>query len=604
MATTESTEKTKLHECLKHASGTDIGKKRTENQDRYGEVIADNYKFFVVADGMGGVEGGALAAQTTVDIIKSKCGNLDKITSREIVSAIGEANETIFQLSLTGGHTSGMGTTLVGLCYTDNRVYIVNVGDSRAYRIRSGKTMQLTVDHTLVNELLKAGLITESQVKDHPVSHMLTRSLGPSAVVEIDCFLDEPGPIENDIYLLCSDGLYNLVSDQEIGRIVSENTLEDAVKKLTDLANKRGGVDNITITLIKVENGGFEISNSNIEEDISITQSGFNFEQYSDGADEAFEKVIVRSSSEYLPSTHFTSKKTGYQKFREIITQTAGVFGVICAAYLIMSVAFKDSKSLDANLSFSKIDNSQNLTRNNSSTIAADKEIKPTQKSSEERERGLQQLIDRNKDILVSFSDPDKRGELLERIPGIMKTISENQKIVTNSAIEIDNETKNLSIWIERKGRLENIGSLGLSSELSEVSEEVASKLKNFQEATWNYLQLAEKNRQSKSNPEIQAEIKKALTIRKDAMNGLELSVFTTTQKNIDSINKNISNLIITKSKAQEIIKSNEADLNILKSLSSKDENKVASTKRELKDKLEAYYYELTSLRQLDDLID
>ncbi len=238
------------HSSLTYSADTHIGMKRGENQDNFGVIEKETYRFYIVADGMGGVKGGALASQLAVEVVTNCLKESEVIGRNDISSAVSFANNAIFEHGLDDSNLAGMGTTFVGLCFIKSTMLIVNVGDSRAYRIRNGEIEQLTEDHTLVNELIKSGAMDPSQAENNPVSHMLTRSLGPAASVEVDCWVAEEPPENGDAFLLCSDGLYNLVSDEEIKDIVIDNEADEAIQKLINLANERGGSDNTTIIIV------------------------------------------------------------------------------------------------------------------------------------------------------------------------------------------------------------------------------------------------------------------------------------------------------------------------------------------------------------------
>jgi len=240
-------------ESIRYAYGTDVGKRREENQDSLGVVETNDTKFFIVADGMGGVKGGAIASNLAVTALREVLESKGQLTEVEICEALGEANTRIFEKGMEDPALAGMGTTFVGLGFVDTTMYISSVGDSRAYRVRGNTIEQLTEDHTLVMELLRSGAISPEQAGNHPVSHMLTRSLGPTPSVEVDCWKCVDGPAAGDIYLLCSDGLYNLVGSEEFLDILQSSSLDEAVQELIDLANLRGGTDNITVMLIKVD---------------------------------------------------------------------------------------------------------------------------------------------------------------------------------------------------------------------------------------------------------------------------------------------------------------------------------------------------------------
>ncbi|NLF25810.1 MAG: serine/threonine-protein phosphatase, partial [Deltaproteobacteria bacterium] len=177
-------------DLITHVVRSDIGMRREENQDSFTIIEGEGFKFFVVADGMGGVKGGAEASQLAAVVLAQCLKSKNSITDEDIVSAVNRVNTAIFERGIEKPEYAGMGTTLVGLCFLGSNFYVVNVGDSRAYRIREGGITQLTEDHTLVTELLRSGAIDESQVENHPVSHMLTRSLGPTPIVDVDCRLE------------------------------------------------------------------------------------------------------------------------------------------------------------------------------------------------------------------------------------------------------------------------------------------------------------------------------------------------------------------------------------------------------------------------------
>jgi PPM family protein phosphatase len=238
--------------AISYVTKSDIGKRREENQDSYGAVETSGYKCFLVADGMGGVKGGAVASQLAMAVLTEVLRAKEHLKTEDLVAAIGGANTAIFEQGLERPDLAGMGTTIVGLCFLGRDLYVANVGDSRAYRIRGGEIEQMTEDHTLVTELLRSGAITASQVDNHPASHMLTRSLGPTPLVDVGCRLEKDGPVANDKYLLCTDGLYNLVSRGDMLQLITENPPAAAAEKLVDLANQRGGTDNITLILISV----------------------------------------------------------------------------------------------------------------------------------------------------------------------------------------------------------------------------------------------------------------------------------------------------------------------------------------------------------------
>jgi len=232
--------------------------RREENQDSFGVVRHPSFQGFFVADGMGGVKGGAIASRLAISVLEHDLPALGgAINPESLSSVVSTVNSKIFEQGAAQPELAGMGTTLVGLVFTSDAMFVVNVGDSRAYRIRGDTISQISEDHTLVRELVRSGALSSQEAEHHPVSHMLTRSLGPLAEVMVECHREGDDPQEGDIYVLCSDGLYNFVQDQEILDVVRQNPLDDANQILINLANRRGGSDNITVLVVSIgEVGG------------------------------------------------------------------------------------------------------------------------------------------------------------------------------------------------------------------------------------------------------------------------------------------------------------------------------------------------------------
>ncbi|RMG42036.1 MAG: Stp1/IreP family PP2C-type Ser/Thr phosphatase [Candidatus Dadabacteria bacterium] len=295
--TTATETQSNILKNISYAAGTDVGMRREENQDSFGVIENDHFRMFVVADGMGGVKGGAVASSTAVEVLRNCLQNRSRISEQDIVAAVINANTEVFEKGEEDRDLEGMGTTLVALVFVGMHMYVVNVGDSRAYLIRKGKIRQLTEDHTLVQELLRSGAISADQAEDHPVAHMLTRSLGPTPNIDVDCFLYADGPARGDIFVLCSDGLYNMVSDREIKEIVENHSLDDATQELIKLANQRGGTDNITLILISIGEGfptdpsEFEDWQQEGEETLEIDVSEEEIQQITEDSDSEAETI-------------------------------------------------------------------------------------------------------------------------------------------------------------------------------------------------------------------------------------------------------------------------------------------------------------------------
>ncbi len=294
---------------IMHAARSDIGMRREENQDSFGILEGDGYKLFIVADGMGGVKGGALASSLAIETMKSSLANVGQPTNDDVVQAIQRANAEIFAKGSADASLNGMGTTFVALYFQGNKLTVFNVGDSRAYRFRQDQVDRLSEDHTLVMELVRSGTIDVEQAANHPVSHMLTRSLGPAEEVEVDVIEVGDGPYQSDLFLICSDGLYNHVKDGEMLALMQENRLESAVEKLIELANKRGGTDNITIIAVEAGDGFPELPEALRPVDIDIPEEASQLA----GAEEESEEDSEREQPAQADASKKEEKKSESQ---------------------------------------------------------------------------------------------------------------------------------------------------------------------------------------------------------------------------------------------------------------------------------------------------
>jgi PPM family protein phosphatase len=244
---------------VEYAALTDIGSRRRNNQDSYALRIAGSREqwlerghLFLVADGMGGHAVGELASKIAADTIPHTYHKLqDQPAAEALVAAVHAGNATIHARGEMNRDFTRMGTTCTTLVLCSEGVLIAHVGDSRAYRIRADRIEQLTFDHSLQWELLRQGKMSPAEIFRNEPRNIITRSLGPSASVQVD--LEGSYPVRpNDIFLLCSDGLSGLVKDEEIGAVTRELPPADACRLLVNLANLRGGPDNITVVIVRV----------------------------------------------------------------------------------------------------------------------------------------------------------------------------------------------------------------------------------------------------------------------------------------------------------------------------------------------------------------
>lgn len=236
---------------------TDVGRIRDNNQDSYYISPERDYPLFIIADGMGGHKAGEIASKMAIDIISNnlKDGLTDRIVEDKdikdkIENSIYEANDKIYKKSMKDEKFSGMGTT-VTLAYAINKkIFIGHAGDSRAYLLKDGMLSQITADHSLVEELIKNGSITKEEAKRHPQRNIITRAVGTSNNIKADLVVELQH--EDDILLLCTDGLTNMLDDDEIkNSLLINEDIQKACEELVKLANDKGGFDNITVLAVK-----------------------------------------------------------------------------------------------------------------------------------------------------------------------------------------------------------------------------------------------------------------------------------------------------------------------------------------------------------------
>ena len=242
---------------MKVLTKTDIGKARSMNQDSF--LVSENkdngLNLYILAYGMGGYKGGEIASKVAIqavskfitekfdDISKDKQSILDLLED-----AIAFANSAIYEESEEDEELQDMGTTLEVLMIYKNKIYIGHIGDSRIYRIRKNKMKKITTDHSYVEKLIQDGEITREEAYHHPKKNLLIKALGTDEVVEPDLIYTVLN--KNDILVICSDGLTNMVREEKIFDIIKENADEDVTDVLVDEANNAGGLDNITVIVI------------------------------------------------------------------------------------------------------------------------------------------------------------------------------------------------------------------------------------------------------------------------------------------------------------------------------------------------------------------
>jgi len=234
------------------AAASDRGRKRPSNEDAFGYSV--EHGVYVVCDGMGGAAAGEIASSLAVDemmrVLVAEAPAAP--TAENAAKAIAAANQAIFARSQRNPKLAGMGTTLVALVAAERQVWVMNVGDSRAYRMRNAELHQITEDHSLVEEQVRMGRMNQAEALRSPLRNVITRALGTQNIVTPDVFAMEAEP--GDLYLLCSDGLTREISDRLIESLLRlDLPLEELCARLVNAANKAGGHDNITCLLVRAD---------------------------------------------------------------------------------------------------------------------------------------------------------------------------------------------------------------------------------------------------------------------------------------------------------------------------------------------------------------
>jgi len=251
----------KVRTGIEVSGQTDIGCLRKNNEDSFGYWEPEDEAEFqrkgrlaVVADGMGGYEGGQEASQMAVDaILRVYRAFAAGEPQQTLIEGLQAAHEEIRQYGLTHPALRGMGTTCTAIAIVNDGLYFVHVGDTRLYLVRDGRIIQVTRDHSYVGRLVEAGMISREEAETHPQRNILTAAVGTNP----ELIMDSPGRPEplraKDVLLLCSDGLWGVVHDVELLAAVEKNDVEGAGRELIELARERGGPDNITVSILRLE---------------------------------------------------------------------------------------------------------------------------------------------------------------------------------------------------------------------------------------------------------------------------------------------------------------------------------------------------------------
>ena len=243
------------HMTFRAAMATDVGLRRTQNEDHHGSWVPSSSEelekrgtLLVVADGMGGSQAGEVASRLAVEtVVKAYRAAFGEDPAADLRRAVEEANRTIHDLARTSFDLGGMGTTCTALVVRGTEAFVAHVGDSRAYLVSRGSVSQLTQDHSLVAQLVRERELTAEQARVDPRRNVVTRSVGVGETVQVDAFQVTAPLKAGDTLILCSDGLHGQVTDEEIATLASGPDVAEACQRLIGLANRRGGPDNITV---------------------------------------------------------------------------------------------------------------------------------------------------------------------------------------------------------------------------------------------------------------------------------------------------------------------------------------------------------------------
>lgn len=235
---------------MKAYTQTSIGLVRKRNEDTVW-ISGGARGLYILADGMGGHKAGDVASALAARTLAEQLYTVDEPSPEAFLQAYALANAAVYERQRGDAALSGMGTTLTALWEGESSVLIAHVGDSRAYLLREGRLRQMTEDHSMVGEMLRAGALTPEQARRHPYRNVITRAVGTDDTLRPDVFktIKQAG----DVWLLCSDGLTDMADDEAIAAVLSTNTPENAARELVELALRNGGSDNVSVLLLEVE---------------------------------------------------------------------------------------------------------------------------------------------------------------------------------------------------------------------------------------------------------------------------------------------------------------------------------------------------------------
>lgn len=573
---------------LRCAAGTDVGKKREENQDSFGIAKSEDFQLFMVADGMGGVKGGAIASRLAIATLEQAFhqGALRDVETLKL--AVRSANGAIYKQGSSDESLNGMGTTLIGLLFSHTASFIFNVGDSRVYRVRNEEVRQLTEDHTLVSELVKSGALSEDQAENHPVSHMLTRSLGPQPEIDVDCWPLGADLDSGDYFVLCSDGLYNFVNPDEIGRIVRDNSLDDASQILIALANKRGGTDNITVLIVNYTENEETARKNELDEDM-----------HSDADPE------VRRSNKEKRKVSSEAKGEDQRKLPLVLVIIAAlVFGLVIGRLVgnwkpegisTKNISLEETKkaldiapstaSLAEKPSFDEISDAlkKELETADSEVVELVEPQAPVLIPDRVR---LKRIADTLKDSLLKIQEEiailDKDGAGNSMLASVKKTRDDLQLEREAVESEIDKASRKLSQWYARQKRLESQDPLKLAAEVGAAAPSVQDLKESFERATYEFIKRRDEYELYPSDERLRDQVQELKEGRVQALRKLQIEVRKVVNQVLSETDQEIESLKLKREILGIQLEAANRDLEVTKVIS----NGTKGDKEQLKGKL------------------
>ena len=472
-----------------HYVVTDIGAKRETNQDNFIVVYGENFIYYVVCDGMGGTDGGEIASQMTVSYIDSELKGKKISDIEDVKKVVYEANERVFEYGMEHKEVQGLGTTITSLLVMPKSSWTLNVGDSRVYKIFGDTISQITEDDTVLNELIKSGVISQEKAKSHPISNMLTKTIGQGKSLEIETtrlgFLDY-----RERFILCSDGLYNMVSDNEIMEIISNNDVKEGVRGLIKKANDNGGIDNITAMLVGVFNQRIlsdEEENSLIEQskargvkpqeisnNIDYNKLTQRFEEFKNNDDGKYKKLWNKTVTDHNNNEKVDVSSSDLRVLSHLIILV--VLIVLGCIFVIPNNSVKLSKQIQEDKFEDKIGNIK----------VTEDDYKFRLNFEDKKYDDNDKFIDYSKREIIAYNEildiVEKRESLSE------EKLLRQKKILLDSNKAIESQINKLSEKINDIREYNNKNLLDIAREISEDDENVKKLSDDFLSFSYDIL--------------------------------------------------------------------------------------------------------------------